>query len=100
MLNPEYDKIEFGSGTEYIITAKKKNFGVIHLSSGNTTGNIYDYAEFETIRGGTFHEPIGISITIKIFGKTNYENDKVGKITKNLNAVWSNWKKSDINLKK
>lgn len=97
ILDPEYDQFEDFPKTNYLIIRKKNKYGVFLLTTKKSTEMKYDYAGFEYTKD-RFGIPNGNSITIKIFGKTDYENDKIGKITKNLDEVWSNWKDADINL--
>jgi hypothetical protein len=98
ILEPEYDQFEDFPQTNYVIIRKKNKYGVLLLTTKKISEIKYDYAGFEYLKD-RFGYPNGVIITIKIFGKTDYENDKIGKITKNLEEVWSNWKEADINLK-
>lgn len=94
ILEPKYDKPEFGGlMIDYVIIKKKNKYGVFDIKTGRNTGLKYDYVTFDN-KGGNF-----ASITIEIYAQSNYENDKIGKLTKGLEEVWSNWKNGDINIK-
>lgn len=97
ILKPEFDKFDDRPNVDYIILEKKNKYGIFHLRTRKSTELKYDVASFDYLMD-RFGSPNGTSITIKIFGGTDYENDKIGKITKNLEEVWSNWKEADINL--